>query len=91
YGLFSAVGLGWDLAQESLFKDNFRWLEQFKLRGTFGKTGNSNENSLGYFSWRGAFGQDGTNSYPTSTNYSPIYGLVERNMANVNATWEKGR
>lgn len=91
YGVFYAVGLGWDLAQENLFKDNVSWIEQFKLRGTFGKTGNSNENSLGYFSWRGAFGQDGTNSYPTSTNYSPIYGLVERNLANVNATWEKGR
>ncbi len=89
FGLFYAAGLGWDVAQEEFFKDNLSWIEQFKLRGTFGKTGNSNENSLGYFSWRGAFGQDGTNSYPTSTNYSPIYGLVERNMANVNATWEK--
>ncbi|TQM48643.1 TonB-linked SusC/RagA family outer membrane protein [Arcticibacter tournemirensis] len=90
FGLFYAAGLGWDVAQEDFFKDNVSWIEQFKLRGTYGKTGNSNENSLGYFSWRGAFGQDGTNSYPTSTSYSPIYGLVERNMANVNATWEKG-
>ncbi|WP_235833014.1 SusC/RagA family TonB-linked outer membrane protein [Arcticibacter tournemirensis] len=90
FGLFYAAGLGWDVAQEDFFKDNVSWIEQFKLRGTFGKTGNSNENSLGYFAWRGAFGQDGTNSYPTSTSYSPIYGLVERNMANVNATWEKG-
>ncbi|WP_238387708.1 SusC/RagA family TonB-linked outer membrane protein [Pararcticibacter amylolyticus] len=89
YGVFYAAGLGWDIAQENFFKDNLSWIEQFKLRGTFGKTGNSNENSLGYFSWRGAFGQDGTNSYPTSTNYSPIYGLIERNMANVHATWEK--
>ncbi|WP_242691646.1 SusC/RagA family TonB-linked outer membrane protein [Desertivirga arenae] len=89
YGVFYAFGLGWDISRENFLKDKLSWLEQFKLRGTYGKTGNSNENNLGYFSWRGAFGQDGTNSYPTSTNYSPVFGLVERNMANVNATWEK--
>lgn len=90
FGLFYAGGVGWDIAKESFIKDNLSWINQLKLRGTYGKTGNSNESSLGYFSWRSAFGQDGINSYPLGTNYSDNFGLrVELGLANINATWEK--
>src|SRR5690606_32157799 len=41
------------------------------------------------YSWRSAFAQDGINGYDVGSNYSPVYGLIENGLANVNATWEK--
>lgn len=90
YGLFYAAGLGWDLAQESFLEDHSNWLDQLKLRVTYGKTGNTNEGALGYYSWRASYGQDGANGYDFSSEYAPIYSLVEKGLANVNGTWEKG-
>lgn len=42
FGLFYAGGLGWNIAGESFIKDNLKWVNGLKLRGTYGKTGNSN-------------------------------------------------
>ncbi|WP_432711792.1 SusC/RagA family TonB-linked outer membrane protein [Pedobacter sp.] len=89
FGLFYAAGLGWDIASESFIKDNLKWINEFKLRGTYGRTGNTNENSLGYYSWRASYGQDGTNGYNLGSQYSFRSGIVEKGLANVNATWEK--
>lgn len=89
FGLFYAFGLGWDIAKESFVSDNLDWLNQLKLRATFGKTGNTNEGSLGYYSWRSDYGQDGTNGYNVGSGYSFVSGIKENRLANVNATWEK--
>ena len=91
FGLFYAGGVGWDIARENFMKNGSSRINQLKLRATYGRTGNSNEDRLGYFSWRSAFGQDGVNSYYVGGNYSAQFGLrVERGLANVKATWEKG-
>jgi TonB-linked SusC/RagA family outer membrane protein len=89
FGLFYAIGLGWDIASENFIKDNLLWVSQLKLRGTYGRTGNTNENALGYYSWRASYGQDGTNGYNLGYQYSFKSGLVEKGLANINATWEK--
>ncbi|MDP4210269.1 MAG: SusC/RagA family TonB-linked outer membrane protein [Bacteroidota bacterium] len=89
FGLFYAGGLGWNIAEESFLKDNVSWIDLLKVRGTYGLTGNSNEGALGYFTWRHAFGQDGTNGYAGGSSYSMVWGVHELNLANVNATWEK--
>ncbi len=39
FGLFYAVGGGWRLSSESFLK-NLSWLEEFKLRASYGKSGN---------------------------------------------------
>lgn len=89
FGLFYAGGLGWDLASESFIKDNLKWVNQLKLRATYGKTGNTNEGSLGYYSWRASYGQNGVNGYEFGSEYSYVNGLIEKGLANVAATWEK--
>ena len=89
YGVFYAGGLGWDIASETFIKDNVRWINLLKLRATYGRTGNTNENALGYYSWRASYGQDGNNGYDLGYQYSFKSGIVERGLANVNATWEK--
>lgn len=90
FGTFYAFGLGWDIAAENFIKENAKWINQLKLRATYGRTGNTNEAGLGYYSWRASFGQDGTNGYSLGTQYSFMSGIVEKGLANVNATWEKG-
>lgn len=89
FGGFYAGGLGWNIAEESFLKDNISWIDILKVRGTYGLTGNSNEDALGYYSWRSSFGQDGANRYFVGTNYSAVWGIVEKMLPNVNSTWEK--
>ncbi len=94
YGLFYAGGLGWDLSKESWLHSQSRWLDQLKLRVTYGRTGNANVDNYGYFIWRQHFtGVAGT--YPIGSNYPNGGGLAEQGnpgsqvLANINATWEK--
>jgi TonB-linked SusC/RagA family outer membrane protein len=94
YGLFYAGGLGWNLAKENFLLRQSGWLDQLKLRVTYGRTGNTNVDNYGYFVWRQHFsGVAGT--YPVGSNYPNGGGLAEQGvpgsqvLANINATWEK--
>lgn len=90
FGLFYAAGVAWDVAREPFLADQSDWLNELKIRATYGKTGNTNESALGYYSWRASFGQDGINGYDVGSEYSFVSSLVEKGLANVDATWEKG-
>ncbi len=89
FGLFYAVGIGWDISQESFIKDHIDWLSQFKLRSTYGRTGNGVDNS-GYYDYRSTY-EELFNVYPQGTSTegtSP--GFIESAiLPNVNRTWEK--
>ncbi|WP_113654245.1 SusC/RagA family TonB-linked outer membrane protein [Pedobacter namyangjuensis] len=39
---FGSVGLGWVASEESFFKDNIKGIDFLKIRGSWGKLGNSN-------------------------------------------------
>ena len=93
YGLFYAGGIGWDLAKENFLRGQ-HWLQQLKLRATYGKTGNANVDNYGYYVWRSYFtGVAGW--YPVGSTYPNGVGLAEngtpgnQTLANVTATWEK--
>ncbi|WP_270090871.1 SusC/RagA family TonB-linked outer membrane protein [Sphingobacterium sp. SYP-B4668] len=90
YGLFYAVGLGWDVAREDFLRDQSDWLDQLKFRAVYGRTGNTNEGALGYYSWRASYGQDGNNGYNFGSEYSYVNSIAEKGLANIDATWEKG-
>ena len=40
FGVFPAFSAGWVLSNEDFFKNNIRWIDLFKFRGSIGKTGN---------------------------------------------------
>lgn len=89
FGLFYAGGLGWDLAQESFLLHSAKWINQLKLRGTYGKTGNANVDNYGYYIWNAHF-NDVLPSYQLGSAYPAPAGKQEgATLANVNATWEK--
>ena len=94
YGLFYAGGLGWNMAKENWLKSQSDWLDQLKLRVTYGRTGNANVDNYGYFVWRQHF-SGVAGFYPIGSNYPNGGGLAEQGvpgnqvLANVNATWER--
>jgi TonB-linked SusC/RagA family outer membrane protein len=94
YGLFYAGGLGWNMAKENFMQSLSGWLDQLKLRVTYGRTGNANVDNYGYYVWRQHFTQV-AGTYPIGSNYPNGVGLAEQGnpgsqvLANVNATWEK--
>ncbi|MDQ3394828.1 MAG: TonB-dependent receptor [Bacteroidota bacterium] len=42
YGFFPGVMLGWQISEESFFKDNVSFMNYLKLRGSWGQMGNDN-------------------------------------------------
>lgn len=89
WGTFYAFGLGWDLAKES-FLQQLDWLNQLKIRGVYGKTGNADTGGAGYYSWRQTYGEY-IQAYPQGYSRSPGGGIDPTNnaLANPNITWEK--
>ena len=94
FGAFYAGGLGWNIAKEDFIKDNFSWINQLKLRATYGRTGNANIDNYGYFVYRSYF-SNVAGTYGIGSAYPNSGGLAEggtpgnQTLANVNATWEK--
>ncbi|MDE1192991.1 MAG: SusC/RagA family TonB-linked outer membrane protein [Arachidicoccus sp.] len=91
YGLFYAGGVGWDVAKENFIHKNVKWINRFKIRATYGKTGNANVDNYGYYIWLAHFSQY-IPSYQIGSSYAAQTGSEENaTLPNVNATWEKAR
>ncbi|HEY9261814.1 hypothetical protein, partial [Chitinophaga sp.] len=93
WGTFPSISAGWRISEEDFMKDNISWLDELKLRGSYGMAGD--ESGAGYSAYLYNFSV-GQNSGPSSTtgkngyifggNYQPsIYpGLTAPNN---NITW----
>ncbi len=84
-GYFPAGSVGWRIGQEDFIKNNYKWINELKLRGSWGMGGNLAGGPYQYLSTYGIAneiyrlgGQLGT-------------GLYERSPANPAITWEKQR
>jgi TonB-linked SusC/RagA family outer membrane protein len=90
WGTFYAFGLGWDISKENFLAD-LTWLNQWKIRGVYGETGNGIDNT-GYYTWRQSFSENGIGFYPHGTARTNSTLLAEVNpLPNINLTWEKAR
>ncbi len=78
WGNFGSVGAGWSISR-SLFADT-RWLDNLKLRLSYGEVGNDNVG--GYFPW--------VASYAPSNNATEA-GYVQSSMGNKDLKWEVSR
>jgi TonB-linked SusC/RagA family outer membrane protein len=84
YAFFPAVSVGWRLSQESFIRDNFTWIDNLKLKGSVGKSGNLAGTPFQYLSSYGV-----KNSYVFGgTSYTQVQGVQESAEANPNITWE---
>jgi TonB-linked SusC/RagA family outer membrane protein len=87
YGLFPALGLGWNISNEQFLKGKAAWINSLKLRASYGKSGNAN---IGYYEYNQYFttgtGYGFGNSVPVSNTT-----LQQDVLANPMITWEKAR
>ena len=96
FGLFYAGGLGWEVAKEDFFGNLFPWVDHFKIRATYGRTGNANVDYYGYYIWREHYTSSApTYAFGSSYNEGGFNAFSEggapgsQELANSNATWEK--
>lgn len=82
YGFFPAFSAGWRLSEENFIKDRYPWIDNLKLRASWGKSGNL---AGGPFQYSSAMGISG-NAYVL--NGAPVQGAFERLESNPNITWE---
>lgn len=77
FGLFPALSVGWRVSEEELFK-GWSWLDDFKLRASYGYTGNERIGNFQYLATWGA---------TTAYNGIPAVGPVT--LGNPNLGWEQ--
>ncbi|MDB5155437.1 MAG: SusC/RagA family TonB-linked outer membrane protein [Mucilaginibacter sp.] len=80
YGFFPGISGNWILSKEDFLKD-VKWVNNLKIRGSWGELGNDNVGAYQYLT-----------SYKYGNNYpfnsTTNQGLVQANAPNPNITWE---
>ncbi|MGD1893540.1 MAG: SusC/RagA family TonB-linked outer membrane protein [Cyclobacteriaceae bacterium] len=87
FGVFPAVSLGWVLSEENFMTGTNGWLDYFKLRGSWGQSGNDQIGNYNSFS---TFGSAPGNSFYaiTGADYAITLGYQSTAIGNPNARWE---
>lgn len=83
WGNFPAFSLGWRISEEELMKD-IKWLNDLKLRGDLGITGNQN-----FDSYRSLNTMTGFGYYYYNGKYFQVWGPSKN--VNSDLKWEKGK
>jgi len=88
FGFFPGISAGWRISEENFFKDNIKFFQNLKLRGSWGQMGNDqvnrpHSNELAEYAYLPL--------YNTSTyiiNGAPTQTLTEGTAPNPSFTWE---
>src|SRR5690606_10369377 len=83
FGFFPAIGLGYVLSKEDFLKD-VTWVNNLKLRTSYGRVGNFNAPYYGYNQYYNT-----TGGYNFGDSPSPVDGIAQNTIANTRLTWEK--
>lgn len=81
WGLFPSVAAGWRIGEESWMKASRSWLDELKLRASWGETGNCR---TGDYAWQGTYA-------PTRVVLDGVAttGMILSKLANEDLKWEK--
>ncbi|MDB5011346.1 MAG: SusC/RagA family TonB-linked outer membrane protein [Mucilaginibacter sp.] len=89
WGVFPSFSAGWRATEESFVKDlKLGWLDNFKLRGSWGQVGNQNIVLNGYpayYPWQALLS---TGNYYSFDNSSLSTGVAQTALNNVAIQWE---
>jgi TonB-linked SusC/RagA family outer membrane protein len=93
FGFFPGVSAGWRISEENFWKNNLSFINDFKLRGSWGQTGSDRIKEYQYLATYGSdINLDG--KIDGSDNRSYVFSgvdnklLVEMKIPNLNVTWE---
>lgn len=85
YGFFPAFSAGWRLSEERFLKDKISWLNNLKLRGSYGEVGALAGSPFQYLS---TYNVSGPGYVIGGTGVQVV---TERTEPNINITWERAR
>jgi len=83
FGFFPAVGLGWNISKEDFLRDA-SWLNNLKLRTTYGRVGNFTATDYIYNQY-----YNSTGGYSFGDTHNSVDGVALNTLANPYLTWEK--
>ena len=83
WGLFPSFSAGWRISEESWMSGTKGWLDNLKIRGSWGVTGNNNS---GNYAWQSTYTSHSVVSGGTETS-----GLVVTALGNRELEWETTR
>jgi TonB-linked SusC/RagA family outer membrane protein len=89
FGFFPSFGAGWLLSEEKFMKDKFAWIDNLKIRGSYGQSGaypRSGGNVLTY-QYLSPYNLGGG----AVLSGSPTQGISEAQQGNPNITWERAK
>ncbi|MBF9252264.1 TonB-dependent receptor [Pontibacter sp. 172403-2] len=84
YGFFPGISAGWRLSEEKFFRDALPFVDQLKIRASYGELGNDRVGAYQYLQSY-LFG----NNYVFGTNDAP--GIYPDVMPNPGITWERAK
>ena len=97
YGFFPGGSVGWRISEESFIKDHLSFIQNLKLRASYGKLGDDGAMDYqfvtGYDYPNTSGTSNGYNGYPTGYMFNGSYtnGLGFRAVPNPNITWQTSK
>ncbi|MEJ7829879.1 MAG: SusC/RagA family TonB-linked outer membrane protein, partial [Segetibacter sp.] len=85
FGFFPAFSVGWRLSEEEIIKNNFNWIDNLKIRASYGEVGALAGSPFQYLSSYGVYGP----AYVIGGN--AVQATRERTESNPNITWERAK
>lgn len=86
-GFFPALSAAWIISEEDFFKERFQFVDNLKLRSSFGRLGNDGGSLYTYY-YNYAIMPAGY-VFGTADNISPLTRISNLSVPNTNITWEK--
>lgn len=88
WGTFWSMGAGWRITEESFMKSTKSWLDNAKLRLSYGVTGNSNGLTSYYLNQTFAYGVSAWQAGATGTGVPQTTTITGGNLVRDDLTWE---
>jgi TonB-linked SusC/RagA family outer membrane protein len=83
WGFFPSYSIGWRVSEESFIKNNFKWINNLKLRWSDGKTGSTQGDAYAYLS---GYTSTGAGSYVFDAG-TGTQGYVNNQITNTILSW----
>ena len=83
FGFFPGISLGWRMSEENFWKDNLAFINDFKMRGSWGQTGNDRIDEYQYLA---TYGYLSGKTYVFGSSDAKL--LNETKIPNPAVTWE---
>jgi TonB-linked SusC/RagA family outer membrane protein len=83
FGFFPAVSAGWRISEENFWRNNLAFFNDFKIRGSWGQTGNDR---IAEYQYLTTYGFVGGRTYVYNGADAKL--LIETKIPNPNVTWE---